>query len=1423
MKNNNGRRRKRLVASLLTFTLLLALTPASALAATADLGEGTAGVALTDAGSHTVTVQTDGFYLLECWGQKGANGGSHINAGGGGGNGGYVKVEAYLTAGTVLTVSVGVGGAEGGGWVYLSDSQGGKGGGRTEIQLSGNYLLVANGGGGGGGGSNNGKGGDGGTTGAAATGPADGDNRGAGSYGGGGGGGGAGYPNGGRGGNNNTGNGGPGAGGGAGMSYLAAASATLFPKTLTYGASSSATGEARIEWIGNCVVTLAAGADGTNGSATTIGGLTALTGITAPVKTGYAVEGYYDDANFSHKVAEASGALLANVSGYTDAAGKWIMTSDTTLYAQWTPKTYAVTLNPNGGSGGVASVTATYDAALPAFTAPTRTGCTLEGYYTAATGGTKIIDASGSLIAGVSGYTDVGGMWTKDGDVTLYAHWTYNLTASVALPSGDNAADAGQPGKSDTKYLLVTFTHPDVTVAGFKAATIADSAGASVSGAATIGTVTDNGDADDKTWRVNIFPTLNYGTAALAINGWTAANGNAYTVTITNPDPASFTVYKVMPEEKPDAAIDYVNERLTGLTAEAKYKIDGTELVAQNDDGDGYIAIESSWMDDAVHSIVKAGGTASVDSPAQTLTIPARPAAPAITPTQPETSGGSGALAGLVSGMEISADATTYSAWDTTTTEFSAGTYLIRVAATGTSFRSEAARAVIHAYGVIDFGDVYEGYGTDESYGTVAGETLTNGTGTAASAVLTDMTGAPFSISDPALSGQETTVTPAAMLPAGTYTAKLRFQDSLSSDLGVFDLTFTVHKKVRITNVTASTTGAKDETNAITVTFADAVSLNYGDITVGGAAVKDASSKSSWDSTARTDYTIAVTPLTTHTTGDFITVNVDLSKLSGDYSYQTANNPGWATAQTTVTIPRAIEKAEAVTPIPGYSTSYIQFTLDHTKSPIDTDAIEANPGSVEIKVGDTPITPTKIYRVDNDMGYTFRAMITPTVGGAATISIPAFDVAAFDIYGDIIAGTQTGSIADAAFALDANGNNYLTDTDDAHQVLSAIDLRTGVTDAPPIYAAPELELRLSKEYDTWRVAEFYLDGKAYDVSEYIVDGEFQKFVFDGNDDDYTDLDDCLEITLPEGWTYDNGWHRISAVLTNAPPPSQTSASLASPLSAPSFTAYADAPVEYVQFLAKVYVDGLTPTYMLTVAGGTASPGTNVIGRYTECESVTITADPPPAGKVFDKWSQTSGAAISDLPSTSFGSFTMPASHVTIEALYRTSIYIDGNSSGGDDEKTDDTSEPELPAETKTPKLPFIDVTEGEDWFYDDVAWVYDRGLMIGTDDTTFEPQKPMTRAMLVTILYRYEQSSQPAVGSTAPAAPAVPASVETAFVDVPADQWYSEAVAWGAINGIVKGYGDGRFGPDDAITREQLAAVLYRYEQHSGKAPDDIA
>ena len=112
---------------------------------------------------------------------------------------------------------------------------------------------------------------------------------------------------------------------------------------------------------------------------------------------------------------------------------------------------------------------------------------------------------------------------------------------------------------------------------------------------------------------------------------------------------------------------------------------------------------------------------------------------------------------------------------------------------------------------------------------------------------------------------------------------------------------------------------------------------------------------------------------------------------------------------------------------------------------------------------------------------------------------------------------------------------------------------------------------------------------------------------------------------------------------------------------------------------------------------------------------------------------------------------------------------------------------------------FSDVDAG-DWYAEAAVYCRDNGLMAGTGESTFSPDAPMTRGMLVTVLYRLTGS--PSLEHE---------NLGYPFSDVPGDSWYADGVYWARLNGVVSGYNDSVFGPNDPLTREQLATILWRY------------
>lgn len=181
------------------------------------------------------------------------------------------------------------------------------------------------------------------------------------------------------------------------------------------------------------------------------------------------------------------------------------------------------------------------------------------------------------------------------------------------------------------------------------------------------------------------------------------------------------------------------------------------------------------------------------------------------------------------------------------------------------------------------------------------------------------------------------------------------------------------------------------------------------------------------------------------------------------------------------------------------------------------------------------------------------------------------------------------------------------------------------------------------------------------------------------------------------------------------------------------------------------------------------------------QTVTITPKPD-EGYTVDKITVTdaSGKAVEVSPNgDGTYSFTQPSGAVTITVTFKVLTDVS-----------------ECPRDASCPMSGYTDLNMGE-WYHDGIHYCLDEGLMDGVDAGMFAPNATTSRAMIVTILWRLQGS--PEVEAT-----------ET-FTDVSPDVWYAKAIAWAVAEGVADGYGEGLFGPNDAITREQLAAMLWRY------------
>ena len=208
------------------------------------------------------------------------------------------------------------------------------------------------------------------------------------------------------------------------------------------------------------------------------------------------------------------------------------------------------------------------------------------------------------------------------------------------------------------------------------------------------------------------------------------------------------------------------------------------------------------------------------------------------------------------------------------------------------------------------------------------------------------------------------------------------------------------------------------------------------------------------------------------------------------------------------------------------------------------------------------------------------------------------------------------------------------------------------------------------------------------------------------------------------------------------------------------------------------------TRPITIQSNSGGKVTASAAQAAQGKVVTLTAAPN-SGYTLKSLSVTdaTGKAVS-LTNLGGGKYTfvMPASAVTVSASFA--------------------------AQAVDPASPFADVVPGT-WYYDAVQYAYEYGLMSGTGEGQFSPDLATSRGMIVTILYRLAGS------------PAISGS--PAFADVSKGDWYADGVTWASANGIVSGYPDGAFGPNDPITREQMTAILYQYARFQGKLDSDRA
>lgn len=176
-----------------------------------------------------------------------------------------------------------------------------------------------------------------------------------------------------------------------------------------------------------------------------------------------------------------------------------------------------------------------------------------------------------------------------------------------------------------------------------------------------------------------------------------------------------------------------------------------------------------------------------------------------------------------------------------------------------------------------------------------------------------------------------------------------------------------------------------------------------------------------------------------------------------------------------------------------------------------------------------------------------------------------------------------------------------------------------------------------------------------------------------------------------------------------------------------------------------------------------------------------------------------GTAVSTVRSMQWSTIDLSSYTTEKEGYVFTGWYLDAECTKPCDKVTMDSNITVYAGWEKIAEFPYTDVTSDE-WFFDDVRYVWDNGLIDGVTEDAFEPEANVTRAVLIEALWRVEGRPE--------------AESAGLFTDVAEDNAFVGAIAWAKETGIANGYDDGRFGIDDVVTREQTAAFLYRYAQY---------
>jgi hypothetical protein len=722
----------------------------------------------------------------------------------------------------------------------------------------------------------------------------------------------------------------------------------------------------------------------------------------------------------------------------------------------------------------------------------------------------------------------------------------------------------------------------------------------------------------------------------------------------------------------------------------------------------------------------QASVSGTLDSEPQTLAIPHRPDTPVLSVTQPnedanETTGSVTVTGVAISGVSAetkiiyeyttrdtfltnvggTADNYDPSLWEEAGTakagetfsvsNLEPGAYYLRVKASQTDAYFASVAKLFHIGSALDALEGYsvENPGTpgktseDTTPDVLAWKLLAASGQTISQATLVDEDDNPIDPADAQFEifsrtdGTDTNyfLIPKPGLLRGTYVARALLVHNDSSK-AVREIDFNVHPKAKIASATASSSAGTDAlTDTLTLEFTYPVALFYDQVIIAGAAIKDADATDFLDDRSGTSspdgfttYTVALSPSLVYKTGDEISVTIKLDVHDRTFVYQIEkelSGTSFIVPDTSpqVVIPRAIDKAYCLKPLPGATTGIIQFDLTTTSSPVASQTslpptsiewvyTDADPCPVLLEDKEGKASVVAVYSIEEtktSLGYTtFRIFIAVQAEGSIYLSAPGIGITDKTE----VTGLKKTSFAlsDAGYFLDGTGRDYHT-TLDAFQKLPEVD-------AADAYIAPGLTLPTNLELDAVQSVKLWLqrpgDTEPLELTQdkdyELVQGLGTQFIFT-NSGATTPITKQLALSLLPDWTRANGAYRLLALV-------QIKAKDASNNDV----------INNLALQAAFSVKDITATYALTLSDDTGAHSSSLskassahgipahtlvaYGAFAKGAEVTLQAANPDTGYKFSHWEQVSGpdpAVV--LPKSPTGTFTMPDAATEIRARY----------------------------------------------------------------------------------------------------------------------------------------------------------------------------